>query len=424
MNRFVRRSSGGPPSPSTGRPRVLLVSEAVTLAQVVRLVVLGQSLDPERYEVHFASGDFPPQVFGGTRFVQHPLFSLPAARVHAAVAQGRRVYDTRTLERYVAADLEVLDRVRPALVVGDLRWSLTVSAPLAGVPHAALANAYWSPHARIGPMPLPEHPLVRWLGPERAQHGFALAFPHVSRHLARPLDALRRRHGLAPLGTLEQILTHGDHTLFADTPALVPTEGLSPWQRYLGVVAWSPPGALPETWGAANRPAVYVTLGSSGDVRTLPAIVSALVQMGADVLVATAGRVDRGALPPGAHVAPFVPGDLASRRAALVVTNGGSSTGYQALSEGVPVLGIPSNLDQYLATQAITRTGAGLCVRAGRLDAAAVERAARRCLEDARIRRAAERLRDRLRGYDAATEFRAFMREVLSEERPAATTGS
>ena len=54
------------------------------------------------------------------------------------------------------------------------------------------------------------------------------------------------------------------------------------------------------------------------------------------------------------------------------MSNGGSTTGYQALAEGRPVLGIPFNLDQYLASQAIERTGAGLVVRAGLADAKTV----------------------------------------------------
>ena len=37
------------------RRRILFVAEAVTLAQVVRLVTLARALDPARYDVHFAS---------------------------------------------------------------------------------------------------------------------------------------------------------------------------------------------------------------------------------------------------------------------------------------------------------------------------------------------------------------------------------
>jgi UDP:flavonoid glycosyltransferase YjiC (YdhE family) len=67
--------------------------------------------------------------------------------------------------------------------------------------------------------------------------------------------------------------------------------------------------------------------------------------------------------------ADYLPGDLAARRAAVVISNGGSTTGYQALAQGRPVLGLPFNLDQSLASQAIARAGVGLVVRAGLADA-------------------------------------------------------
>ncbi len=75
------------------------------------------------------------------------------------------------------------------------------------------------------------------------------------------------------------------------------------------------------------------------------------------------------------RVADYLPGDLAARHARLVVTNGGSSSGYQALAEGKPVLGLPSNLDQYLAMTAIEKAGAGRLVRAAEASAKEVRAA-------------------------------------------------
>ena len=44
----------------SSRRRVLFVAENVTLAQCVRLVTLARALDPQAYEVHFASSEFEP----------------------------------------------------------------------------------------------------------------------------------------------------------------------------------------------------------------------------------------------------------------------------------------------------------------------------------------------------------------------------
>jgi UDP:flavonoid glycosyltransferase YjiC (YdhE family) len=60
----------------------------------------------------------------------------------------------------------------------------------------------------------------------------------------------------------------------------------------------------------------------------------------------------------------FLLGEAAADRAEIVICNGGSATVYQALSRGKPVLGICSNMDQFLTMGCVERAGAGLTVRA------------------------------------------------------------
>jgi UDP:flavonoid glycosyltransferase YjiC (YdhE family) len=396
--------------------RVLFVAEAVTLAQVVRLVTLARALDRARYEVHFASARFDPLVFDGTAFTRHSIWSLSPALIDARVARGQRLYGRRTLARYVAEERALIRAVRPSLVVGDLRLSLPISAPLEHVPHAALINAYWSPHAERRRFPLPDHPIVRLLGVARAERSFERALPFVFRHFARPINALRRANGLAEIGPLPEVLTHGDHTLFPDVPSLVPTRGLPPRQRYLGYVPWAPAGPLPAWWCRldAARPTVYVTLGSSGRVQRLPVIVEAAASLGCQVLVATAGRARLGALPPHVYIADFLPGDVAARRASVVVSNGGSTTGYQALAEGRPVLGLAFNMDQYLATQSIAQAGAGLLLRAGSVDAPAAAAALSRLLTEGSFARCAERIGAEMKAWDARASFASFVEREIA----------
>lgn len=392
------------------RRRILFVSEFVTLAQVVRLVELAACLDRTRYEVHFACAEFPEFIFGPHDFIQWPLWTVDARRALARVETGRRLYDRPALERCLAADLRVIEQVEPDLIVGDLRWSLAVSAPLAGVPHVALANAYWSPHAVRAGFPVPDHPIVRVLGLPVAERYFPRAMPWVFAHFAAPLNAMRRKHGLAEIGSLPEIVTYGDHTLFADVPELVPMATLPPGQCYLGPVVWSAPGSVPESWGRdERRAAVYVTLGSSGKASCLPLVLQALEHRPVDVLVATADRAALGAGRASVHAAPFVPGSEAARRARVVVCNGGSGTSYQGLLEGTPVVGLPHNLDQYLSMDAVESFGAGIGVRAGSATVTAIRAALDRVLGDPSFDEGAGRARAALRAMPARQRFRAFV---------------
>jgi len=400
------------------RPRrILFVCEAVTLAQVVRLATLARALDPARYEVHFASAAFDPLIFEGTGFRRHGIYSLPARTIDARVAGGRRLYGERTLARYVSEERALFASVRPDLVVGDLRLSLGVSAAVDRVPYANLINAYWSPFALRDGFPLPDHPIVRLLGVERAAQHFGKALPFVFAHFAAPVNALRATYGLPDLGTLPELLTGGDHTLFPDVPSLIPTRQLPAHQRYLGPVLWSPPVPLPPWWERldAQRPTIYVTLGSSGRVDLLPLVIEAAASLGLQALVATAGRarLDTGGLPPHVFAADYLPGHLAARRAQAVVSNGGSTTGYQALAEGRPVLGLAFNLDQYLAMTAISEAGAGTLVRAGTADQATIRAGLQRVLEAPEVAAHAARLGEEFGRWDGPAAFGAWLGETV-----------
>lgn len=409
--------------------RILFVAENVTLAQCVRLVTLARSLDRERYELHFACSDFPELVFAGAELVRHPIVSLAPDEAARALQSGQRLYEKATLLRYIEAERRLIEQLEPALVVGDFRLSLATSAELLGVPCATLINAYWSPYARREALPVPDHPILGWLGEELTERYFPRAVPHVFRHFASPLNAARARHGLAPVGSLLEALTHGTFTLYPDDPWLTPVAGAPASHHFLGPVLWQPEPAGGAAGAeeldepalqralARGQPLVYVTLGSSGSLSLLPALLEALGSLPLHALIATAGRARPDSVPPNVTVRRFVRGADVAARAALVVSNGGSTTGYQALSVGTPVLGLPSNLDQFLATVAIDRAGAGISVKARLATVASLRAALERGLTDEGLRRGAREVAARFARHDSAAAFRALVGSVCDGQR-------
>jgi UDP:flavonoid glycosyltransferase YjiC (YdhE family) len=396
------------------RKRILFVAEAVTLAHVTRPLVLAQALPSDQIEVHFASAERYEFVFRNTHFTSWPIQSISGERFLQALARGARLYDEQTLSAYIEEDLRLLQQVKPDLVVGDFRLSLAVSATLCKIPYAALANAHWSPYTTRGHFPLPEHPTARFLGVPLATALFHLVQPLVFAYHARPLNALRRKHGLPPLGNLLHIYTHGDFTLYTDLPSLVPTAGLPASHRYLGPIVWTPEVQIPPWWNDINpdKPVIYVTLGTSGQVDLLPMISEVLGQMPVTVMVATAGRLSLNNLADNIHTANYLPGNEAGRRAALVICNGGSATVYQALREGTPVLGIVSNMDQHLTMSSVSQAGAGTLLRAGRVTRGSLQQALTRLLYEQKYRMAARKLADEFRLWDAPSRFLSFVQET------------
>lgn len=335
--------------------RVLFLAEAVTWSQVVRLMVLARGL--RGCDVHFASARFDERLFQGTRFKRWPIHSLSAEKVEAAVARGGRIYSRSTLARYVREELRLFEAVKPDVVVSDLRWSTTVSGPAFGVPVCTLIDAYWSRRSVRDAFPVPDHPIVRLLGEAMAEKYFPIALPKVLAHFVGPVNALRREYGLPPFADLLEMITWGDRVLFPDDPSVTRLIGVAANEVFLGPVLWAPDVPMPSWWSSLGKRVVYATLGSSGSLRATNAMIEGLGMVDADVVVSTAARFVPTSVPRNVRVVEMVRGDVAARRADVVVCNGGASSGYQALAEGTPIVGIASNLDQFLAMTAMREAG-------------------------------------------------------------------
>ncbi|MDA8092980.1 MAG: glycosyltransferase [Betaproteobacteria bacterium] len=402
--------------------RILLMAEAVSLAHVGRLAALARALDPRYYEVGLACDPRYNALLGDLPARLQPLRTIPDHQFTRALSRGLPIYSTRDIVRYVHEDLAVMQAFKPDAVVGDFRLSLAISTRLARTPYVTITNAYWSPHALLD-YPVPELLLARVLGPRLGQRVFDIARPLAFALHARPLNQARKWFGLAPLeGDVRTVYTYADYTLFADLPELVPTSGLPSTHRFIGPLLWSPAVRRPDWWGEVpdDCPIVYVTLGSSGESALLGYVLEALRDLPVFVLAATAGRCRPRAVPPNARVSDFLPGSEAAARARLVICNGGSPTCYQALAAGVPVIGLPGNLDQYLNMTLLERAGVGCAVRAGKARAKSLRSTAQHLLATAQP---AQRARE-LQSVLARLAPGEAVKRVLAEALDAGAAGS
>lgn len=398
------------------RLRVLFFGEGVSLAHVGRPLALAGALDTAKFELHFATAERYRPLVSKQNLAFHPAEGLGGAAFMKRLARGSALYDAETLQRCVNEDLHLLRTLKPDLVVGDFRVSLGISAEALGVPHVNLCNAHWSPHAELA-FPVPDLPVVRLLGERLGGLAVRAFAPLVMRKHAESFNRLRRAHGLAPVLDLREMYTHGTWTLWLDLPELVPMRSLPVNQRFLGPVSWSPAVPLPDRWQAwrDGRPLVYATLGSSGDAHALPALLRALATLPVQACIATAGRkdLDLSRLPANVFAEDFLPGAAVLAQADACVFNGGAATGYQALAAGVPVLGLPSNADQFFHAQAVAASGAGLWIRARSTNAKNLHAALRQLLEAPQFCASARRLASAIHARSAEQAFCAFMEERL-----------
>jgi UDP:flavonoid glycosyltransferase YjiC (YdhE family) len=406
------------------RPRIKLLffAEAVTLAHVARPVALARCLDPDRYDIVMAC-DRRYAAFATGNWQSAELSSIPSQQFTDALARGAPVYDAKTLEDYAREDLRLIEEIGPDVVVGDFRISLSASARVAGVPYIAIANAYWNPGYR-GHFPLPVLPMTKMLPLPVAARLFSVFRPLAFALHCRPLNTVRARFGLPPLGSdLRRVYTDADHQLVPDIESLYPIDPGGTDHTYVGPLTWSPAVDEPPWWDeavSADTSVVYVTLGSSGSHRVLQRVLDALETLPVRVLASAAGSAASLRVPGNARMADYLPGDAAASRAQLVICNGGSLGTQQALAAGVPVLGIASNMDQFFNMGPLTREGAALTLRADRLSLDAIRQACLWLLDTPAAHDAARRLQPALRAQRSQGAIFDSVVEMLRARPPVA----
>ena len=330
-----------------------------------RPVAIADALDADRYEIHLYSPSRYFKYLANKPYSTGELQTMPGERFLRNLSRGAPLFPANVLRDYVKEERQLIRKLRPDLVIGDLRFSLPVSARLEGVPSAILMNAYWSPHAPRRSI-IPELPITRLIPPGWLSGVFRLAEPLVMAAHVRGINTIRKEHGFSPLPPDPRFMyVDGDYVLYPDVPDFVPVQDRPAHHRYIGPCQWQVPKERPAWWQEMlvdPRPKVFVSLGSSGPVRILPRLLRVLERLPVAIVMATSGR----SAPPdrrGVFVAPFLPFSETAAASKLVISHGGSSGFYPAIAAGTPVLGIPSNADQQISAAVLAGSGAGLSLR-------------------------------------------------------------
>ena len=376
---------------------------------------MASQLPNEHFDVTFASHPRFASLFGTPNWRSSTLDSISPERFLGALAAGKPVYDVETLNRYVEEDSRIISETKPDIVVGDFRISLSVSARKAGVPYVNISNGYWSPYARPSWI-APTLPWTAYVGTELTNRLFRLFRPLAFAAHARPLNVVRERHALPRLpADVRYAYTDGELTLYADLAELIPLSNAPPSHQHLGPVDWSPALELPRWWPELpdGRSIIYVNLGSSGRSDLIPRIVAALADQLSPTLIATAGHPLELAKTPNVYVEPYLDGAQAARRASVVICNGGSPAAQQALINGAPVLGLPSNLDQFLNMSYVERAGAGILCRADTAVVPAIRHAVRRLVDEPAFRAKATSIAQRADVSLTHRRFRCALESLL-----------
>lgn len=347
------------------KKKVLFVGEGIALSHIVRPMYLASCIDKDKYDIAFACSK------RYKKFVCHKIdnyfeiFSLSPEEFNSRIEKPFKVFDKKTLIKYIDCEEKVFSTFKPDLVVGDMRVSLGISLRQANIPYINIANAYWSPFS-TQKRQTPEIPLLSKVSLKNKERLFKIMLPLVTKRYIKGFNELRVNAGLHPVNSMEEMHCNGDLNLYLDVPSLAPTRPLSKEHMYIGPITEFVDNELPTWWNkidSIKKPIIYFSLGSTGNLALLGEIVNALNKLDVTVIMATANRISNEILSEKFFVSDYIPALLAIEKSDIVICNGGSGSIYQALSKGKPLIGFPTNMDQCLAMNMVEKKGLGKAIR-------------------------------------------------------------
>ena len=217
-----------------------------------------------------------------------------------------------------------------------------------------------------------------------------------------PFKKYRKENGLAANKNIWDVWK-GDLNLMTDIPEYAPTTGLPDNFHYIGPIIWNPDIPVPEWIDSLNpsKKTIYITMGSTGYERFFIEMADMFAGTDYQCIMTTAGMVELKNIPENFYVTEYAPGDELMRRSDLVICHGGNGTIYQALSEGVPIIGIPTMHDQEFNLQRVEALGAGVQVSELAFKQEDLMSAVNRIIGDSGYKQRAGELKEILKDYDA-----------------------
>lgn len=396
-------------------PKALIFCEGIWLAHTARPLQVARALRAGGWDVEFGAHGRFSSLPVSEGFQVHSVSTMDPERAIERIRNARIGYDRRTVELYVEDERTVIRRVAPDVILNDFRLPVAISARLEGVPFANILNAYWTNHYAPRQRSPEDFILTRLLGKRFTSAIMPSVVAPILRLYARPFNAVAKSCGLETFGNIYDVMDSPHLNLICDLEEFMPMEGQPERFKYIGPIMWEPSVEPPDWLERVDpgRPSIYFSMGSTGFAHYYDVLRRAFEGTEFQVLLTTGGA-DAGEMPENFFVAALAPALGLIERCRLVICHGGNGTIYQALSRGVPVLGIPTFHDQDFNMQRVEDLGLGAALYPRGLTPQLLCETAERLMGDEAVRASCGVLGEKIREANAPARAVEHITELLS----------
>ena len=140
------------------KKKILIISDAVTLAHPLRTIALANTLSPNEYDVSIYFSDNYQSLYDRSIHPVRPIYSISPADFVRIVSDATPIYTFDVIKRYIKDELDIIDLEKPDLIIGENRHTLQISARKKSIPYLNIMDIYWSHYFKC-PYKLPPIPL-------------------------------------------------------------------------------------------------------------------------------------------------------------------------------------------------------------------------------------------------------------------------
>lgn len=401
--------------------KILIFSESITLAHFLRPLIIAKKLKALGHDVLFVATNeekMPVRELAGVNHLFIPSAITPEI-FNKAIEYGKHPFTEEILSNYHLEELKLIKSFKPDLLMGDMRVSLHVTSQVTGITFINISNSYWDNEAIVpARFPMLKDSLLRDSMVTRMF--YSLLKPMVLKKLAKPFNTYARKLNVSPYGNYNEVLTKGTYVLYCDFAGLLKFKRSSIDKKIIGPLIYETHSDLPaELKMKTAKKRIFVGLGSSGPNVLLREMINVLSKLDAEIIICSPDKSLRENSADNLLFYDFLPYSKIAQTCDLVICNGGSSSVYASLLNGVPVLMIPINFDQVIFSSLIEEKKAGIVLRYDEFSKARLETALKELMMNVVFKQAAKKLQIELSSVAPMDNIIAEINKISSVESAA-----